>query len=112
MNHFILDFSEIKTVLGLHQYLKEVFDLPAYYGTYMDALWVCLTCGYDESTTIELRHLDTLQRRLEKTTQTMLEVFLDLHDEDGVVILITEEDTICPEKCCTVDNDDLSGFLV
>ena len=32
INHCILDFSEIKTVLELHQYLKEMSDLPAYYG--------------------------------------------------------------------------------
>ena len=28
MNHFILDFSEVKTLLELYQYLKEVFSLP------------------------------------------------------------------------------------
>ena len=112
MNHFILDFNEIKTVLGLHQYLKEVFDLPAYYGNNMDALRDCLSCCYDESTTIELRHLDTLQRRLEKTTQTMLEVFLDLHDEDGVVIQIIEEASVHAEKGFFAGNDDLSGFLI
>ena len=112
MNHFILDFNEIKTVLELHQYLKEVFDLPAYYGNNMDALRDCLSCCYDESTTIELRHLDTLQRRLEKTTQTMLEVFLDLHDEDGVVIQIIEEASVHAEKGFFAGNDDLSGFLI
>ena len=112
MNHFILDFSEIKTVLELHQYLKEVFDLPAYYGNNMDALRDCLSCCYDESTTIELRHLDTLQRRLEKTTQTMLEVFQDLHNEDGVVIQIIEEASVHAEKGFFAGNDDLSGFLI
>lgn len=111
MNHFILDFSEIKTVLELHQYLKEVFDLPAYYGNNMDALWDCLSCCYDESTTIELKNLDVLRKRLEQTTKTMLEVFQDLHNEDGVVIRIVDE-TTCAEKCFTVDNDDLSGYMV
>ena len=101
MNSFVLDFSEIKTVLELHQYLKEVFALPVYYGDNMDALWDCLSCRYDESTTIELRNLDALQRRLEKTTQTMLEVFQDLHDEDGVLIQIIGED-------CTLDPFDYS----
>ena len=111
MNHFILDFSEIKTVLELHQYLKEVFDLPAYYGNNMDALWDCLSCCYDESTTIELKNLDVLRKRLEQTTKTMLEVFQDLHNEDGVVIQIVDE-TTCAEKCFTVDSDNLSGYMV
>ena len=112
MNHFILDFSEIKTVLELHQYLKEVFGLPEYYGNNMDALWDCLSCCYDEFTTIELRNIDTLQRRLEKTTQTMLEVFRDLHDEDGVVIQIIKKDAEQTAKSFDVGNDDLSGYLI
>ena len=112
MNHFVLDFSEIKTVLGLHQYLKESFDLPDYYGNNMDALWDCLSCCYDESTTIELRSLDILKKRLEKTTQTMLDVFRDLQDEDGVVIRIIEEDAVHAEKGFDVGNDDLSAYLI
>ena len=90
MNHFILDFGEIKTVAGLHQYLKEVFDLPNYYGNNMDALWDCLSCRYDGSTAIELRNLDVLRKRLKHTSQIMLSVFQDLHDEDGVIINITD----------------------
>ena len=112
MNHFILDFSEIKTVLELHQYLKEVFALPDYYGNNMDALWDCLSCCYDESTTIELRYLDTLRKRLEQTTQIMLGVFQDLRDEDGVVIRIIEGDTTHAEKCFDSTNDDLSGCMI
>lgn len=112
MNHFMLDFGEINTVLGLHQYLKEAFDLPNYYGNNMDALWDCLSCCYDDSTTIELRNLDTLRKRMEQTTQTMLEVFQDLHDEDGVIIKIVEEESDHPGKCFEIGNDDLSGYIV
>ena len=112
MNHFVLDFSEIKTVLELHQYLKKVFDLPDYYGNNMDALWDCLSCCYDESTTIELRHLDTLRKRLEKTTQTMLAVFQDLQDEDGVIVKLADEDLARAEKCFDVGSEDLSGYLI
>lgn len=112
MNYYILDFSEVKTLLELHQYLKEVFSLPDYYGNNMDALWDCLSCCYDQSTTIELRNLDVLRKRLAQTTKIMLEVFQDLHDEDGVLIQIAGEETTRSEKCSTVDNDDLSGYLV
>ena len=111
MNHFILDFSEIKTVMELHRYLKEAFNLPDYYGNNMDALWDCLSCCYNESTTIELRNLDVLRKRLEQTTQIMLEVFQDLHDEDGVIIKIIEESK-CPKKCFNTGNDDISGYMV
>ena len=110
MNRFIMDFSEIKTVLELHQYLKEVFGLPDYYGNNMDALWDCLSCCYDESTTIELRNLDILKKRLEKTTQIMVEVFEDLHDEDGVLIQVVGKETIHHDK--SFGNDDLSGYMI
>ena len=92
MNHIILDFSEVKTLLELHQYLKEVFSLPDDYGNNMDALWDCLSCCYNENTIIELRNLDVLRMRLEQTAKTMLEVFQDLHDEDGVIIETVEKE--------------------
>ena len=92
MNHFILDFSEVKTLLELYQYLKEVFSLPDDYGNNMDALWDCLSCCYNENTIIELRNLDVLRMRLEQTEKTMLEVFQDLHDEDGVIIETVEKE--------------------
>ena len=111
MNHYILNFSEVKTLLELHQYLKEVFSLPDYYGNNMDALWDCLSCCYNENTTIELRNLDVLRKRLEQTAQTMVEVFQDLHDEDGVIIKIIEESEY-PKKCIDTGNDDISGYLV
>ena len=111
MNHFILDFSEIKTVLELHQYMKEVFDLPAFYGNNMDALWDCLSCCYNESITIELRNLDVLRKRLEQTAQTLMEVFQDLHDEDGVIIRIVE-DSERLNKRFDIEDDDLSGYMV
>ena len=110
MNHFILDFCEIKSVLGLHQYLKEVFDLPNYYGNNMDALWDCLSCCYDGSVTIELRNLNVLKKRLDKTTRTMMKVFEDLHAEDGVVIQIHEEEMHHPDKC--FDDTDLSDYMI
>lgn len=110
MNHFILDFSEVKTLLELHQYLKEVFSLPDYYGNNMDALWDCLSCCYDESATIELRNLHVLQKRLKSSSQIMLEVFQDLHDEDGVIIKIDEADLSA--KSFDIGNDDLSGYMI
>ncbi|MBQ8893926.1 MAG: hypothetical protein IJ043_05900, partial [Clostridia bacterium] len=65
---------------------------------------------YNETTTIELRNLDVLRKRLEQTVQTMLEVFQDLHDEDGVIIKIVEESDQ-HKKCFNIGNDDLSGYM-
>lgn len=111
MNHFVLDFGEVKTVLELHQYLKNVFSLPDHYGNNMDALWDCLSCCYDETTTIELKNLDVLCKRIAQATQTMLAVFQDLHDEDGVTIIINEGKSECSKKSFDNDND-LSGYMI
>lgn len=112
MNHFILDFSEIKSLLGLHQYLNEVFLLPDYYGNNMDALWDCLSCCYDKSTTIELRNLDVLRKRLESSAQIMMEVFQDLHDEDGVIINIVEKESDRSEKHFDAGNEDILRHMI
>lgn len=112
MNYFILDFSEVNTLLELHQYLKEFFSLPDYYGNNMDALWDCLSCRYDQSTTIELRNLDVLRKRLAQTTKTMLGVFQDLHDEDGVTIKIIDDEDDSAAKGFNIGNDDLSGYMI
>ena len=111
MNHFVLDFSEVTTVMELHQYLKNVFSFPDYYGNNMDAMWDCLSCCYNENTTIELRNLGVLCRRLEQTAKTMLEVFQDLHNEDGVIIKIVEDETNRPKTSFDTINDDLLGYL-
>ena len=78
MNTITLDFSEIKSYLALHQYFKEVFNLPDYYGNNLDALWDCLYCYYDSSTSIELRNIDTMPKDLDNEVADMMKLFYDL----------------------------------
>lgn len=78
----------------------------------MDALWDCLSCCYNESTTIELTNLDVLRKRLESASQTMLEVFQDLHDEDGVIVKIIDDEADSSAKAFGTDDNDLSGYLI
>ena len=103
MNRFILDFSGIKSLLAMHEYFKEVFNLPDYYGHNMDALWDCLSCCYDGSTTIELRNIGALPKEMAPSVEIMLELFHDLHIEDGVIIVIADDQ---------MDTGDLSSYLI
>lgn len=102
MNRFVLDFKGINSLLGLHQYFKQVFSLPDYYGNNMDALWDCLACCYDENTEIELKNIAALPADMEPVVRIMLELFQDLHEEDGVIIKISE-DTV---------SDDMTDYLI
>lgn len=88
MNTIILDFSGIKSYWELHEYFKEVFRLPDYYGHNMDALWDCLYCCYDSSTTIILKNLSAISKELAPEIEIMLELFRDLTKEDGVIVEI------------------------
>ena len=103
MNTIALDFSGIKSYLALHQYFKEIFNLPDYYGNNLDALWDCLYCYYDSSTTIELRNIDTMPKDLDIEVADMMKLFYDLERKNGVVIRIVND------KHAGVD---LTGYLI
>ena len=88
MHTVTLDFSGIKSYWDLHQYLKEVFSLPDYYGFNMDALWDCLYCCYDRSTTIILQNLSAVPKELDPEIKILLELFRELEQKNGVPIII------------------------
>ena len=103
MNTIALDFSGIKSYLALHQYFKEIFNLPDYYGNNLDALWDCLYCYYDSSTTIELRNIDTMPKDLDIEVADMMKLFYDLERKNGVVIRIHKS---------KAGKDEISDYLV
>lgn len=88
MNAITLDFSGIKSYWKLHEYLKEIFRLPDYYGHNMDALWDCLYCCYDCSTTLILKNLSAIPKELTPEIKIMLELFRELEKKDGVNVVI------------------------
>lgn len=95
MNVITLDFSGVDSLWSLHEYLKEAFHLPDYYGRNMDALWDCLHCAFDGPTAVILRNVSGLPKELEKTAKAMLRLFHDLEREerDLSVRIETGEDT-------------------
>jgi ribonuclease inhibitor len=90
MKHIVLDFSEVKSWWELHEYFKTVFDLPDYYGRNMDALWDCLYCCYNKNTTIYIKNCAAIPAELQSEVEIMKELFQELHEKDGVVILYEE----------------------
>lgn len=90
MNVITVDFTGIKSLWNLHEYFKEVFDLPDYYGHNMDALWDCLTFSFEFPTTIILKNISFLPKEMEPEVEIMLELFHDLEQEDKKVTVRIE----------------------
>ena len=89
MNYIILDFNGIKSLWTLHEYFKEVFNLPDYYGHNMDALWDCLDCSFEFPTTIVLKNIEKIPSEMNEATKIMLELFEDLQrDNEKVTVQI------------------------
>ena len=40
---YILDFTNVKTLVDIHVILDKEFDFPDYYGANWDAFWDCIT---------------------------------------------------------------------
>lgn len=93
MNYIILDFNGIKSLWTLHEYFKEVFNLPDYYGHNMDALWDCLDCSFEFPTTIVLKSIEKIPSEMNEATEIMLELFEDLQrDNEKVTVQIESND--------------------
>ena len=93
MNYIILDFNGIKSLWTLHEYFKEVFNLPDYYGHNMDALWDCLDCSFEFPTTIVLKNIEKIPSEMNEATEIMLELFEDLQrDNEKVTVQIESTD--------------------
>ena len=89
MNYIILDFNGIKSLWTLHEYFKEVFNLPDYYGHNMDALWDCLDCSFEFPTTIVLKNIENIPSEMNEATEIMLELFEYLQrDNEKVTVQI------------------------
>ena len=102
MNTIILDFSGIKSYWALHEYFKEVFQLPAYYGCNMDALWDCLRCSFEEDTTIILKNLHSMPKDMHPAIPTIRELFEDLEREETEVTV----------KYANDDNGNITTYMV
>lgn len=94
MKYIILDFDGIKSLWTLHEYFKEIFNLPNYYGHNMDALWDCLDCSFEVPTTIVLRNIAKIPSEMSETVEIMLELFDDLQRENEEVTIRIESSGI------------------
>lgn len=88
MNEYILDFSNITTKEGLHDYIAETLDFPEYYGKNLDALYDCVT---DLSQCcITITGIDALYE-LGQYGMRIIEVFQDAAEDNEDIELVIED---------------------
>ena len=86
----ILDFEGVRSLWELHEYLKEAFHLPDYYGRNMDALWDCLYCAFAVPTTIVLKNIDRLPAEMKEAGDILRALFGELERRDENVTIKEE----------------------
>ena len=64
MKEIVLDGKKIVTPDELHAFLKKALDFPDYYGMNMNALWDCLTEGFEETTKIIWINIEDSKKQL------------------------------------------------
>ena len=74
---YLLDFSGISTVEGLHAYLKKALSLPEYYGMNWDALYDCLTDMEGKRVEIRISGLNELAAVLPDAAASLMAVLED-----------------------------------
>ena len=81
-NPIVLDFSQCRYFLQVHELLKEKFGLPEYYGENWDALWDCLDGLFYKRGDfgVEIYGSSMMDEELLDEFQLMLEVFKDVHE--------------------------------
>ena len=73
-NPYIIDFSNVKYYMEIHEIIKEALDFPDYYGKNWDAFWDCLTDMVGRQTNIEIYGFDTLQQKFSEDANLFIEI--------------------------------------
>ena len=83
-NPIILDFSQCKYWLQVHEVLKEKFCLPEYYGKNWDALWDCLRDRFEPEDNFEIRicGYHTMPENWQQACLKMFKIFDRVQDEN------------------------------
>ena len=91
MNAIILDGKKMTNREEGHNYLKEMFDFPDYYGKNLDALWDILT-SMSEPIAIKLVNKNSLIENLGTYGENIVTVFLDATKSNPNITFIIESD--------------------
>ena len=89
MKTIVIDFSECKYPLDLHNEIREKLELPEWYGNNSDALWDMLT-GFIETPvniTVIFKPETQAAENLRESVLKIIETFKEASEEDEEIIL-------------------------
>ncbi|MCT4575529.1 MAG: barstar family protein [Firmicutes bacterium] len=88
----VIDGSKFNDKEQFHSYIKELMDLPDYYGGNLDALWDCLTGWVDLPMHVKWINFTTSKISLGDYADSVLETFKDAEEELGADFRVDIED--------------------
>ena len=71
---YIVDFTNVKYYLEMHEVIKKSLDFPDYYGRNWSAFWDCLYDMRGDPVHIEIIGLDSLESKFEGVSDKMIEI--------------------------------------
>ena len=88
MEKAILDLTDCKYLLEMHERIKTALQFPPYYGRNWDAFWdLARDCFYgeEENYIVEIHNFYTMEKKLCNYCKPMLEIFEDIQKENSNV---------------------------
>lgn len=84
MHSIKLDFSNCNYFMDIFKYIKEIFNIPQYYGNNLSAMWDCLS-GDDcpHNSRIEIYGIEYLNTKFDGYGEKIKQLFEDLPKEYG-----------------------------
>ncbi len=84
MDEIFLDCNKMTSKSETHKYIKQMLNLPDYYGNNLDALWDILSTK-SKMISIFLLHEEVLHKNLGEYGENLIDVFKEAADENNSI---------------------------
>ena len=76
IEHYVVDFTNVKNYFDMHFIIRDSLDFPDYYGCNWDAFWDCLTdmITLDGKLHIEIIGLDIIKEKFDDSADMILKI--------------------------------------
>ena len=76
IEHYVVDFTNVKNYFDMHFIIRDSLDFPDYYGCNWDAFWDCLTdmITLDGQIHIEIIGLDIIKEKFDDSADMILKI--------------------------------------